>query len=384
MKPIIIFTVTNDLVYDRRMIRIGESLATEGYNILLVGRELKDSKPFQNDFIRHKRFRLWFNKGKLFYLEYNIRLFLWLLFQNFDVVCGIDLDTILPCYFATLLRHKRSQEGKLACVYDAHELFTEVPEVVRRPAIHRIWLSVEKWIVPRVPYTYTVSQSIVEEFARRYKVRFELIRNMPKKAVQIHKPIRKGKPVILYQGNLNEGRGLETAIGAMHYIHDAELWIAGDGDLGAILRGRAKEEKLEHKVKFLGYVQPKDLDNITRQATIGLHVLEDKGLSYRFSLANKFLDYIQAGVPQVCTNLIEHQRINQAHEVAILIEKPDIGLLVGAINKLLHDPSFYEKLRGNCQNAAEIYNWDIEQQRLRTFYARICNKAVSKVIGKLF
>ena len=41
LKKKIIFTVTNDLVYDRRMIRIGESLGTEGYEVVLVGRVAK-------------------------------------------------------------------------------------------------------------------------------------------------------------------------------------------------------------------------------------------------------------------------------------------------------------------------------------------------------
>ena len=96
LKKKIIFSVTNDLVYDRRMIRIGESLGTEGYEVVLVGRQLKDSQPFNNQWIKYKRFKLFFNKGKFFYLEYNLRLFFWLLFQRFDIVCGIDLDTILP------------------------------------------------------------------------------------------------------------------------------------------------------------------------------------------------------------------------------------------------------------------------------------------------
>ena len=51
MKKKIIFTVTNDLVYDRRMMRIGESLVTEGYEILLVGRCLNDSFKKRNGFL---------------------------------------------------------------------------------------------------------------------------------------------------------------------------------------------------------------------------------------------------------------------------------------------------------------------------------------------
>ena len=400
----IIFTVTNDLVYDRRMIRIGESLATEGYEVLLVGRQLINSQPFNNQIIKHKRFKLFLNKGKFFYLEYNLRLFFWLLFQRFDIVCGIDLDTILPCYLVSILR------GGKPCVYDAHELFTEVPEVVRRPMIRRIWLGVERFVLPKLKYCYTVSQSVADEFDRRYNVKFEVIRNLPNRApiTQAPRPpkgesahhssgstspkgitIAKGEihpstiinyslpithkklPIILYQGNLNEGRGLETAVEAMQYIENAELWIAGDGDLGLILRGMVKDMQLENKVKFLGYVQPKDLADITQQAVIGLHISEDKGLSYQYSLANKFLDYIQAGVPQICTQFIEYQRLNDEFNVAILIEKTDMKLLLTALNLLLNDTESYRTLQQNCLKAAVVLNWEMEETKVIEFYGRI-------------
>ena len=386
----IIFTVTNDLVYDRRMIRIGESLATEGYEVLLVGRQLNDSQAFNNQWIKHKRFKLFFNKGKFFYLEYNLRLFFWLLFQRFDIVCGIDLDTILPCFLVSILR------GRKPCVYDAHELFTEVPEVVRRPMIRRIWLGVERFVLPKLKYCYTVSQSVADEFDRRYNVKFEVIRNLPNRApiTQAPRPPKgesahhpspptsKGGvhplpithyplPIILYQGNLNEGRGLETAVEAMLYIENAELWIAGDGDLSSILRGMVKELKLENKVKFLGYVQPKDLADITQQAVIGLHISEDKGLSYQYSLANKFLDYIQVGVPQICTQFIEYQRLNDEFNVAILIEKTDMSLLLNALNKLLNDTELYRTLQQNCIKAAVVLNWEMEEKKVIEFYSRI-------------
>lgn len=368
MSTRIIFTVTNDLVYDRRMIRIGESLAQSGYTVMLVGRRLKDSLPFENTYIQSYRFRLFFNKGKLFYLEYNIRLFFWLLFQRFDIVGGIDLDTILPCYWASILR------GGKPCVYDAHELFTEVPEVIHRPAIQKLWLTVEAYAIKRLTYQYTVSESIAEEFYRRYGKRFEVIRNLPHFSAFSPSPSASPSvPVILYQGNLNEGRGLETAIQAMQYISQAELWIAGDGDLGKLLRQMVRELKLECKVKFLGFVQPKDLTAITQQAHIGLHILEAKGLSYQFSLANKFLDYIQAGVPQICTQFVEHQRINQEYEVAVLLEKPEVQPVVNAIQLLLADTAFYTRLKNNCIQAAQVLNWEKEEVKLKAFYEKVSN-----------
>jgi glycosyltransferase involved in cell wall biosynthesis len=392
----IIFTVTNDLTYDRRMHRICTSLAKAGYDVLLVGRKLKNSQPFENQHFKSKRFTLFFNKGKLFYIEYNIRLFFWLLFRRFDIICAIDLDTILSCFVVLSVRGTKQRRWGGTMVYDAHELFTEVPEVIQRPKVRKIWLALERFIVPKLKHCYTVSQSIVEEFDRRYQIKFDLIRNLPLRTTDngqrimdngqrimdndvcplsvIHCPlsvVRCPLSIILYQGSLNEGRGLETAIEAMHDIENAVLWIAGEGDLSEVLGGMVRAQNLDNKVKFLGYIVPDELPSITAQATIGLNVLEDKGLSYQFSLANKFLDYIQAGVPQICTQFVEYQRINEQYEVAILIEKTDKALLTQAINGLLNDNNAYKKLQNNCFRAAEKLCWEEEEKRLIAFYNRL-------------
>ncbi len=368
----IIFTVTNDLTYDRRMLRIGTSLAKAGFEIVLVGRELNTSQPFHNQYIKHKRFQLFFNKGKLFYLEYNLRLFIWLLFQRFDIVCGVDLDTIVPCYWASKIK------GNKPCVYDAHELFSEVPEVISRPKIQRFWLGIERYIVPKVKHSYTVSQSIVEEFRTRYNVDFQLIRNLPVrqdfkfKISDFKSQISNLKsPILLYQGALNEGRGIETAIEAMQHIDHAELWLVGEGDLSKILRGSVQEKKLENKVKFLGYITPDKLHDITLQATIGLNIPENKGLSYYYSLPNKFLDYIQAGLPQISVDWVEFQRLNDAFDIALLIPNTDIDTVVTAIKRLLEDAAYYQKLKRNCLKAAEILCWEEEEKKLIAFYKNL-------------
>ena len=363
----IIFTVTNDLTYDQRMLRICSTLHTEGYQILLVGRQFKTSKSFDNQPFTSHRFRLLFNKGKFFYVEYNIRLFMWLLFQRFDIVCGIDLDSILPCYFVALLRGKK-------CVYDAHELYSETPEVIRRPTIHKMWLGVEKFIVPRIKYRYTVSQSVADEFERRYNTKFEVIRNLPfrvKSEKLKEESVDNSCFTILYQGNLNEGRGLETAVEAMQYLENAHLWIVGDGDLMFLLRGMVSDLKLENKVKFWGFVEPKDLPTITQQASVGLNIAEGKSLSYQYSLSNKTTDYIQSGLPQIFINFIEFQRINDEFKVGLVINSLKVHELVNALKRLIEDVHFYKNLKDNCYEAAKVLNWENEKEKLIRFYRQL-------------
>jgi len=214
----LVFTVTNDLNYDQRMIRICTSLSNAGYHVLLVGR--KTNKPLIKNKFSQKRLSCFFNKGKLFYIEYNLRLFFFLFFLKFDLACAIDLDTIIPCYFISVIRRKKR-------VYDAHELFCEMKEVVSRPAIYRIWKTIERGFVPRFSYGYTVNTYIRDILKKDYGVQYQVIRNMPLLTHDVTSITTEN--FIIYQGAVNHGRSFETLIPAFQWIN-IPLFIYGNGN----------------------------------------------------------------------------------------------------------------------------------------------------------
>ena len=154
------------------MQRIAGSLSAQGYSVLLVGRKKASSTILQDQPFQQKRLSCFFEKGFLFYAEYNLRLFLFLLFTRADILCAIDLDTILPCYFSSRLKKQKR-------VYDAHELFTEQAEIIRRPTVQKIWSWIEAFAVPRFTWGYTVNQFIADHFQKKYGVTYTVIRNLP-------------------------------------------------------------------------------------------------------------------------------------------------------------------------------------------------------------
>ncbi len=362
----IIFTVTNDLTYDQRMQKICRSMCAAGYTAQLVGRELSTSKPLTAEPFEQTRLSCFFNKGKLFYIEYNIRLFIFLLFVKYDALCAIDLDTIVPVYHAGKLRG-----AKLA--YDAHEYFTEVPEVIRRPKVQKVWQWVERNYVPKFDVIYTVSPTLAKLFAEDYNKEVGMVMNVPVLQEQSESPVTRlpsPVPYLLYQGALNEGRGLEHLIQAMQHI-DAKLLLAGEGDLSSELRALVKQLSLENKVEFLGYVKPADLRAITAQAYIGINLLENKGLSYYYSLSNKFFDYIHARVPQVCIGFPEYQALNDKYNVAVLTQNCSIEEIKGAILRLLNNKDLYCTLQKKCEVCRQELNWQQEEKKLWALYEQL-------------
>ncbi len=239
----ILFTVTNDLTYDQRMSRICQSLTGAGFAVTLIGRSSRKSLPLQNRSYRQLRMNCWFQKGKSFYIEYNFRLFFHLVFAKADLICSIDLDTVLPVWIVSRLRH-------IPRVYDAHELFCEMKEVITRPAVYRVWKRIEKWTLPSFPNGYTVSPPIVEEFKRMYGLEYGLIRNMAL-LDESFLPGASPEKYILYQGAVNEGRSFETLIPAMKQV-DLPLYIYGDGNFMHQAKELVSLHNLEQKVFFKG------------------------------------------------------------------------------------------------------------------------------------
>ena len=356
------FCVTNDLRFDQRMARICNSLQEAGYSVTLVGRNNDNNTGLAQKPYRQVRLNCFFQKGKWMYLEYNTRLFFYLLFKKAGVITAIDLDSILAVYLVSVLR-------RIHRVYDAHELFTEMKEVITRPSIHRIWLSIEQRMVPKFKHGYTVSQSIADEFQKRYGVQFGVIMNAP----ILEKPKTKNtssKKYIVYQGAVNEGRGLEWLIPAMKDVA-IELWICGEGNYSDQCRQLIKKYGLEKKVIMLGMKTPEELRIIATDAYAGINLVEPLGLNQVYSLANKFFDYIHAGIPQLTMDFPEYRKINDVVETAILIDQLSPEIISSALNNLLQNEVLYSRLIMNCPEAASIYNWQNEERKLKLFYNNI-------------
>jgi len=357
----IVCTVTNDLNYDQRMIRICNTLTDAGYDVTLVGFKRKKSKPLIERSFKQVRLPIMAEQGKLLYAHYWFNLFFFLLFRRADILCAIDLDTILPVYYVSKIRG-------LKRVHDAHEIFTDLREVITRPSVHKMWTWIANHTIPKFPVGYTIGECYAEDFKKRYGVDYGVVRN-----ATILKPVtipEKKERFILYQGAVNVGRCFEQLIPAMKHV-DAKLIVCGEGNFYAQSVALAKEYGLEDKVIFKGYVPPADLGNYTIQAYVGITLFEDTSLSNRLSLANRFFDYMHSGVPQLCIRYPEYERVNAQYEIAMLIDDVSPESIAAALNKLLRDDEYYRRLQQNCLEAKKVYCWQEQAKTLLSVYERL-------------
>jgi glycosyltransferase involved in cell wall biosynthesis len=363
----IVLTVTSDPAYDQRMIRICTSLHDAGYDVLLIGRLRPNSAGLPERPFRQKRIRQRIDRGKLFYALFNLKLFITLLFTRADCLCAIDLDTILPVYYASRIR-------RLPRVYDAHELFTEMEEVVTRPATHRMWLAIERHTVPNFPFGYTVNESYVREYRRMYGVKYAIVRN-----ATVLRPLQippKPEKTILYQGAVNHGRCFPELIRAMQHV-DTRLVICGEGNFYQDAQALVAALGLQEKVIFKGYVKPEELRAYTLSAYIGITLFVATSRSNELSLANRFFDYMHAGVPQLAMAYPEYEAINSEFEIANLLGDVTPETIAYALNKLLLDEAYYGRLQSECLEAREVYCWQREEECLLQVYDKVFSKRKS-------
>ena len=360
-KKITLFATT-DLNFDQRLLRISNSLSVNGFDVLLVGRELRNSPVLSDRNFAQKRLKCVFNKGVLFYLEFNIRIYFFLRKNHSEIIVANDLDTVLGVFYGS----KFSKNTTL--VFDAHEYFTEVPELKHKSLKKDIWQKVEAKYLQLFQKHYTVNESLKSIFKQNLNIDFDVVRNI----TELEKPKKRYKKpkekYILYQGALNKGRGLEAIINALPRL-EYNLVLAGNGDIKTELELLVKDLGLENRVTFLGRIEPKQLKTLTEDAYIGINLLENTSLNYYYSLANKFFDYAHAEIPQVCMNFPEYKLLNNDIEVAVLIKNLDSQAIINAFKKLSNE-NYYKELAHNCKALKQKYNWQQEEEKLVSIYTK--------------
>lgn len=367
-----IVSVTNDLYTDNRVNKICLFLEKQGYDVLLVGRRKKDSIELPPRSYQTKRFKLAKETGAGFYALYNLRLFFFLLTKRANLLVSNDLDTLLANYAAS----KFKPNARL--VYDSHEYFTEVPELIHRPRVQKVWEAIESWIFPKLKIVYTVNESIAQLYHEKYRKEIKVVRNIsPRFQLEVLPSkadlnIPENVFLIIIQGaGINVDRGAEEAIEAMKLLDHACLMIVGDGDVVAQLKESVQHEGLSEKVRFYGKRPYAEMMAFTQHADVGLTLDKPTNKNYLFSLPNKVFDYIHASTPIVATDLVEIKRLIEKHEIGTILPELTPETLANAIRDLQENPVKLDQMKANCKLAAAVENWDNEQHVLEEIYPKV-------------
>jgi glycosyltransferase involved in cell wall biosynthesis len=370
----ILISVTSDLSTDQRVNRTATTLKEAGYRVLVIGRVLKTSTEVSPKRYRTLRFKLWTEKGPMFYALYNIRLFWFLLWHHADILVSNDLDTLPANFLAAKLKN-------IPLVYDSHEYFTGVPELINRPKVQRIWKKIESYCLPKVDYAITVNESIAKLFKEEYNKDFDVIRNVPlitKPFLSERENLRRelglplNKKILILQGaGINIDRGAEELVAAMSYLPDYLLLIVGGGDVIGDLRKIVSKKKLKERVLFIAKQPIEILRKYTAASNLGVTLDKANNINYKLSLPNKLFDYIHAGVPVLSSDLPELKRIVVGYDIGKISTDHDPKNISKVIEEMFSSEEQIKKWEANTVIAAKELNWDKEKERLLSIFKKI-------------
>lgn len=358
----VLVSAFSSLATDQRIEKVCQTLYNNGYQIELIGNDWGGAAPMQRPYrftrIQHRATSL-----KIAYPEFNWKLYQ-LLKQKADkntILLANDLDALWP----NVLVAKKLQ---IPLVFDSHEIYTEMPALQGR-FTQKIWRWLENKLVPGLPYMMTESESYADWFRQKYQVDPIVIRNIPRKLSAPQQfPVNDPK-ILLYQGAINQSRGIPQTILAMKELNDVIFKIAGDGPKRNEYENLVRQENLTDKVIFLGKLLPEDLRKVTATADAAISLEENGGVSYLYSLPNKVGDCIQARVPLVLINFPEMKRIYSRFKVGEMTESHEPAEIAAKIRTVLaNGRQFYQKA---LNAAAEEYCWEQDEARLLQLFARV-------------
>lgn len=358
--------LTGDLSIDYRVHKTAISLAKFGFQVQCISRWKKGYGYSQHIEYNSQLIKTVFKNGPLFYAEYNIKVFFYLLFHRCDIILSIDLDTLAGCWAGSLF-------GKRKLIFDSHEYFPEVPELQHRKWVKNIWLAIEGFLVPKVDRAYTVCQSIADLYNNKYRKEFGVVRNLPlaNRLVEDEKVLNDKRFKILYQGAVNLGRGIFETLEAIKNIDNVVFVIIGDGDEMQQVKDFVASNKLDDRVNIIGKIPFSKLSGYTQSADIGMCLLENIGLNYYYSLPNRIFDFALAGIPVVASNFPEIAKIVGIEKTGVLVNDLKPSTIAGAIEMLMNDNELYLQLSENANRASLKLTWENEESVLYSVFSNI-------------
>ncbi|WP_085590033.1 glycosyltransferase family 4 protein [Pseudomonas sp. B14(2017)] len=285
------------------------------------------------------------------------------------VVHSHDVNTLPTAWMAAKLSRSK-------LVYDAHEISTSREGY---KSLRKVVGFVEKWLMPSANGTITTTDARAKYFARAYGVERPLVlQNRPRlvesprsNKIRDELGLVESWPIVVYQGGLQQGRGLEKLVRCAQHVSDCYFVLIGGGRLTQPLMELAEKLNIRHKVHFIPTVALAELPAYTASADIGLQPIENTCLNHYTTDSNKLFEYVIAGLPVIATDFPEIRKIVRNNEIGILVPANDEQALIDAIVKLLNDRDLCERFSNNAKRTARNLNWETQEKCLIDLYERV-------------
>ncbi|GAB4129775.1 MAG: hypothetical protein Fur0015_03690 [Ignavibacteriales bacterium] len=300
-----------------------------------------------------------------FYFSFMKILYQHLKENNADYYFAEDVYTLpLISLFA------KSRKKKL--FYNSRELYPFIAGLSKKKLIQFLLAKVEKLFIKSPDVIFVTGDLDAEFLGNYYRIKNILVlRNLPK-LIEI-KPtdelrsslkINENEKIILYQGVVFKGRGIQLVINAIKNLSNVHFVVLGDGNQKVEYQKYASDLGVGNHVHFLGSISQEKLSAFTSSADLGVALIENISTSYYYALPGKLFEYIMAEVPVLCSDLPQMKKIVREFNVGESIPIESEEIIQRTIKKILDDDKRLKIFKENCRLAKRQLNWDSEFKKL--------------------
>ncbi|MFB7141972.1 glycosyltransferase [Gottfriedia sp. NPDC056225] len=292
--------------------------------------------------------------------------------KDYDVYHANDLNT-LP---QGIICAKLFKKSKL--IYDSHEVQSS-----RSGYENPIFGKIEKFCIRYIDIMIHENNTRAKYTQDLYDIEYpEVIHNYPfvSKPEENHSVnlnerlgLPKDEPILLYQGGIQKGRGLELIVKATPLFKKGTVVFIGDGKIKPTLLKMVDEQKLHDRIKFIDKVPVDELLSYTRNAYLGFQILNNINFNHYSASSNKLFEYLMSGVPVVACSFPEIQKVVEGEHTGVCVDSHDINSIAEGVNYLLDHPEERNEMSQNCLVARHKYNWDEEKKVFIGIYDKVLN-----------
>ncbi|WP_453993262.1 glycosyltransferase [Bacillus nitroreducens] len=289
--------------------------------------------------------------------------------KNYDIYHSNDLNTLPQGIICSKFRFKKKK-----LIYDSHEVQTS------RTGYSEVQGKLEGLLIKFIDAMIVENHTRAKYNEDYYGFYPNVVHNYPFKQEnksQEKAPLHEilglsgDEKILLYQGGIQTGRGLERLVEAAPLFKEGTLVFIGDGRIKPNLQQMVEEKGLHDKVKFLPKVPLAELPSYTRNAYLGFQVLNNVCFNHYSASSNKLFEYMMAGVPVIACSFPEIQRVVENEYIGLCIDSHDYKSIAEGVNTLLENQEMRNKMSENCYSASQNYNWEIEKMNLLAVYRTI-------------
>ncbi len=340
----------------------------------------EDGQFFNNNvkLVQFKLLDTWFNRNFFFGKQFS---------EVQKLIDPMQYDSLICIDYPTLKIgvELKKKNPKLKLIYDSHEIYVEtinqffprngwkslygIPMTVINKLYHR---GKEKKLVSHVDICVTVCDSLKWHFEKIWNKPVFVLKNCPDLESLGKLPLRnnpyieeygcvESDKILLYQGDINPGRGLFHLINSMAVLpSEYKLFILGSG--------MSKNELVQLKltlslqnVFFIDRLPYDQLFNYTRHSHLGISLIEPINLSKKLSLPNKLFEYMYGGVPFLASNLPEPNNLLKQSDAGYICPNFEIQSIKKSIEQVFANAELYKLKSENARNSIiNLLNWTTE------------------------